>query len=105
MRVSINSSYFVRALESNEPGKPQKLALEKSGWQVIDGVREQVPVTMAVYDSRILLIRDLASDMIGQLVFRGQMNNVTSFVAETRRIAEQAEFALLELAKSQAKNG
>lgn len=47
------------------------IALEKLGWVKVDGIREQVPQTMAIYSSKILLLRDLISDIIGRLVLQG----------------------------------
>ncbi|KNC17457.1 hypothetical protein AC790_00370 [Pantoea sp. RIT-PI-b] len=102
MRVQIDDLYAVRALKSSEPGKPQQLVLEKFSWLEIDGVRQRVPQTMAVYESKVLLMRDLAADVIGRRVLRGQMNTTAGFVAETRRIAELVEAALQELAELQA---
>jgi hypothetical protein len=102
LRVQVDARYSVRALKSSEPGKPQKLVLEKLSWLEIDGVRQRVPQTMAVYESTVLLTRDLAADVIGRHVLRGQMNTTVGFVAETRRIAELVEAAVQELAELQA---
>lgn len=104
MRVLIDDRYAVRALNASEPGKPHQLVLEQFGWLEIDGVRQRVPQTMAVYESPVLLSRDLAADVIGRHVLRGQMKTITSFVAETRRVAELVEAALQELAHLQAEH-
>ncbi|MBS0881098.1 DUF5405 family protein [Pantoea sp. JGM49] len=102
MRVQVDDRYALRALKSSEPGKPQQLVLEKFSWLEIDGVHQRVPQTMAVYESAVLLMRDLAADVIGRHVLRGQMNTIAGFVAETRRIAELVEAAVQELAELQA---
>jgi len=47
-------------------------------------------------------MRDLAADVIGLRVLRGQMKTTAAFVAETRRIAELVEAAVQELAELQA---
>lgn len=104
MRIKIDDRYSVRALEAGEPGKPCKLVLEKEGWLELDGIRQMAPLTVAVYDSPVLLIRDLVSDITGQLILKGQMNGVASYIAETRRIAEMTQTALDELSALQAKN-
>lgn len=104
MRVQIDDRYAVRALKPSEPGKPYHLVLEKLSWLEIEGVRQRVPQTMAVYESPVLLIRDLAADVIGCHVLRGQMTTITGFVAETRRIAELVEAALQELAHLKAEH-
>lgn len=102
MRVQVDDRYAVRALKSSEPGKPQQLVLEKFSWLEIDGVRQRVTQTMAVYESAVLLMRDLAADVIGCHVLHGQMKTTAAFVAETRRIAELVEAAVQELAELQA---
>jgi hypothetical protein len=102
LRVPVDDRYAVRALKSSGPGKPQQLVLEKFSWLEIDGVRQRVPQTMAVYESAVLLMRDLAADAIGRHVLHGQMKTTAAFVAETRRIAELVEAAVQELAELQA---
>jgi len=104
LRVQIEDRYSVRALKATEPGKPYQLVLEKSSWLEIDGVRQRVPQTMAVYESPVLLMRDLAADVIGRHVLRGQMKTITGLVAETRRIAELVDAALQELAELQSEH-
>jgi|GEM_PF-1161464 len=104
MRVQIDGVYSVRAITPVKPGKEYQLVLEKLGWVMIDGRREQQPLTMAIYASQVLLVRDLVSDNVGRQVLRGQMNTIVSYVSETRRIAELAQIALDELNRLQAKN-
>ena len=100
LRVPVDDRRSARV--EPEPGKQQQLVLEKFSWLEIDGVRQRVPQTMAVYESAVLLMRDLAADVIGRHVLRGQMNTIVGFMAETRRIAELVEAALQELAELQA---
>lgn len=104
MRVQIEDRYSVRALQVTEPGKPYQLVLEKCSWLEIEGVRQRVPQTMAVYESPVLLMRDLAAEVIGRHVLHGHMKTTAAFVSETRRIAELVDAALQELAELQAEH-
>lgn len=104
MRVQIDGVYSVRAITPVKPGKKFHLVLEKLGWVMINGRREQQPLTMAIYASQVLMVRDLVSDNIGRQVLHGKMNTIASYVSETRRIAELAQIALDELNRLQAKN-
>ncbi len=44
-------------------------------WRQVEGQRAQVPEVLAIYDSEVLLARDLISDCIGISVHRGDINN------------------------------
>lgn len=94
----IDGRYAVSVKQENQPGKPRLLALEKSAWREVDGVRKQVFDVMALYSDPVLLTRDLVSDAIGQEVLRKGMKTISSYVAETRRLAELTELALADLA-------
>lgn len=104
MRVQIDGIYSVRAITPLKPGKEYPLVLEKLGWVIINGRREQQPLTMAIYASQVLMVRDLVSDNIGRQVLHGKMITIASYVSETRRIAELAQIALDELNRLQADN-
>lgn len=94
----IDGCYAVAVKQEKQPGKPRLLALEKSTWREVDGVRKQVFDVIALYSDPVLLTRDLVSDAIGQEVLRKGMKTISSYVAETRRLAELTELALAELA-------
>lgn len=93
----IDGRYAISVKQQKQPGKPRLIALEKFSWREEDGVRRQVSEVMALYSSPVLLVRDLVSDAIGHQVLRKGMETVSSYVAETRRLAELAEIALAEL--------
>lgn len=93
----IDGRYAISVKQQKQPGKPRLIALEKFSWREEEGVRRQVSEVMALYSSPVLLVRDLVSDAIGYQVLRKGMETVSSYVAETRRLAELAEMALAEL--------
>ncbi|MDU6416453.1 DUF5405 family protein [Mixta calida] len=94
----IDGRYAISIKQQKQPGKPRLIALEKFSWrEEEDGVRRQIPEVMALYSSPVLLVRDLVSDAIGHQVLRKGMETVSSYVAETRRLAELAEMAMAEL--------
>ncbi|MBD9643622.1 DUF5405 family protein [Pantoea sp. PNT02] len=104
MRIQIDEIYSLRTVTPEKPGKDSELVLEKLGWVVVDGIREEQPLTMAVYASRVLLVRDLVSDSVGRQVLSGKMDTIASYVSETRRIAELAQVAFDELTRLRANN-
>ena len=104
MRVRIDDVYFLRAISPKQPGGNMLIALEKLGWVKVDGIREQVPQTMAIYTSKILLLRDLISDVIGRLVLQGDMDTFAAFVSETRRLTELTDVAFEKLSAQQVAN-
>lgn len=93
MRVKIDDVYFLRAISPKQPGEEMLVALEKQRWVEVDGIREHVPQTMAIYSSMVLLLRDLVSDATGRMVLRGNMNTFAAFVSETQRLAELTQVA------------
>lgn len=102
MRVKIDDVYFLRAIRNKQPGEGALVALERLGWMEVEGVREHMPLTMAIYSSKILLLRDLISDVTGRLVLQGDMDTFAAFVSETRRLAELADAAFEKLSAQQA---
>lgn len=101
MRVNIDDVYFVREIRNEQPGEGALVALERLEWMEVEGVRKQVPHTMAIYSSKILLLRDLISDVTGRLVLQGDMDTFIAFVSETRRLAELTHAAFEELRAQQ----
>lgn len=97
LKPVIDGRYAVSVRQKKQPGKPRLIALEKSAWREVDGVRRQVFDVMALYSDPVMLTRDLVSDAIGQEVLRKSMKTISSYVAETRRLAELTELALAEL--------
>ncbi|MBE5254153.1 DUF5405 family protein [Mixta mediterraneensis] len=104
MRVKIDDVYFLRAIRNKQPGEDALVALERLSWMEVEGVREHVPLTMAIYSSKILLLRDLISDVTGRLVLHGNMDTFAAFVSETRRLAEQTQVAFEKLKAEQVAN-
>lgn len=102
MRVKIDDVYFLRAIRNKQPGEDALVALERLGWMEVEGVREHVPLTMAIYSSKILLLRDLISDVTGRLVLKGDMDTFAAFVSEARRLAELTDVAFEKLSAQQA---
>ncbi|MEN4978952.1 DUF5405 family protein [Erwinia billingiae] len=70
MGIKINSSHVISVAPTGA------LALERLAWRQVDANRIQVPEVLAIYESEILLARDLISDCIGISVHRGDINNV-----------------------------
>lgn len=97
LKPVIDGRYAVSVHQQKQPGKPRLLALEKLEWREVEGVRKQVFAVMALYSDPVMLTRDLVSDAIGQEVLRRGMKTISSYVAETRRLAELTELALAEL--------
>lgn len=97
METIIDGRYAVSVHQSKLPGKPRLLALQKLTWRERDGIRKQVFNIMALYSEPVILTRDLVSDAIGHEVLRRGMKTISSYVAETRRLAELTELALAEL--------
>lgn len=97
LKPLIDGSYAVSVRQQKQPGKPRLLALEKLAWREVDGVRKQVFDIIALYSDPVMLTRDLVSDAIGQEVLHKGMKTISSYVAETRRLAELTELALAEL--------
>lgn len=93
----IDGRYAVSVRQQKQPGKPRLLALEKLAWREVDGVRKQIFDVMALYSDPVMLTRDLVSDAIGQEVLHKGMKTISSYVAETRRLAELTELALAQL--------
>lgn len=104
MRVRIDDVYFLRAIRNKQPGKDALVALERVGWMEVEGVREHVPLTMAIYSSKILLLRDLISDVTGRLVLQGDMDTFAAFVSESRRLTELTQDAFEKLSAQQVAN-
>lgn len=101
VRVKIDDVYFIRAIRNKQPGEDALVALERLGWLEVEGVREQVPQTMAIYSSKILLLRDLISDVTERLVLQGDMDTFAAFVSETRRLTELTHVAFEKLSAQQ----
>ncbi|WP_338560650.1 DUF5405 family protein [Erwinia sp. E_sp_B04_7] len=97
LKQVIDGRYAISVQQQKQPGKPRLIALEKSAWRDVDGVRKQVFDVMALYDNEVMLTRDLVSDAIGHEVLRKGMKTISSYVAETRRLAELTELALAGL--------
>jgi hypothetical protein len=97
METIIDGRYAVSVHQPKLPGKPRLLALQKLTWRERDGIRKQVFNIMALYSEPVILTRDLVSDAIGHEVLRRGMKTISSYVAETRRLAELTELALAEL--------
>ena len=95
--IIIDGRYSISVRQQKQPGKPRLLALEKSAWRDVDGVRKEVFDVMALYSDPVMLTRDLVSDAIGHEVLRKGMKTISSYVAETRRLAELTELALAGL--------
>lgn len=104
MSIPIDGLYYVRKISQDGPGKNALFALERKGWVEVDGVREQKLSTMAVYSSKVLLVRDLVSDAAGCLVLQGKMDAITAFVSEARRLAEAAQVAFDNLKQQQTEH-
>lgn len=102
MRVKIDDIYFVRAIRNKQPGEDALIALERLEWMKVEGVRKHVPQTMAIYSNKILLLRDLISDVTGRLVLQGDMDTFAAFVSHTRRLTELTHNALEKLKAQQA---
>lgn len=102
MRIKIDDVYFLRAISPKQPGEEMLFALEKQGWIEVEGIREHVPQTMAIYSSMVLLLRDLVSDATGRMVLRGNMTALAAFVSETQRLAELTQVAFEKLRTQQA---
>lgn len=102
MRIKIDDVYFLRAIGNKQPGHDALIALERLEWMKVEGVRKHVPQTMAIYSNKILLLRDLISDVTGRLVLQGDMDTFAAFVSETRRLAELTHEAFEELRAHQA---
>lgn len=97
LKPVIDGRYSISVRQQKQPGKPRLLALEKSAWREVDGVRKEVSDVMALYSDPVMLTRDLVSDAIGHKVLRKGMKTISSYVAETRRLAELTELALAVL--------
>lgn len=93
----IDGRYAISVRQEKQPGRPMLITLEKSGWREVDGVRKPAFIVMALYTDPVMLTRDLVSDAIGFEVLRKGMATISSYVAETRRLAELTELALAEL--------
>lgn len=104
MRVRIDDVYFLSAIRNKQPSEDALVALERLEWLEVEGVRKQVPQTMAIYSSKIFLLRDLISDVTGRLVLQGNMDTFAAFVSETRRLTELTQIAFEKLRAEQVAN-
>lgn len=95
MGIKINRSHVISVAPTGA------LALERLAWRQVDANRIQVPEVLAIYESEILLARDLISDCIGISVHRGEINNAGDMAELFNRLLPLCTAATHDLAPLQ----